>query len=227
MVTKLSIFLPAYNEGGNLPSLIASCSSFGQANLELFEIIIVDDGSTDETEAIVGALAKKYPHLRLVRHPANLGYGQAIKTGLKSARYPWVFFMDSDNQFKIEDLKSFLQYDSYDLVIGYRLKRDDPINRLIASRVYALFVKALFGLKVRDIDCAFKLMNKRSVNNLSLESKSFFISTELLVQAKAKGLTIKEIGVHHYPRQEGKSSVTINRIVQSLLELRKLYAAPR
>lgn len=223
MLTEISVFLPAYNEEKNLPSLITSCDIFLKNNLKKYEIIVINDGSTDQTVTTVEKLKKEYPTLRLVNHKLNIGYGQAIRSGIKAAKYNWVFFMDSDNQFRIEDLAKFLGHDEADLIIGYRIKRDDPINRLLASRIYGLFVKTLFGLKVNDIDCAFKVMRRKAIQSLGLISSSFFISTELLVRAKKKGLKIVEIGVNHYPRKEGRSSVTKERVVQSLIELKKLY----
>ncbi len=174
MVTQLSIFLPAYNEGENLPFLIEKCDQFLKKNLKKYEIIVVNDGSKDDTKKVVEGLQKKFLSLRLVNHKTNLGYGQAIRTGIKESKFPWVFFMDSDNQFDINDLKKFLSHDDADLVIGYRIKRDDPFTRILASRVYGLFVKSLFGLKVKDIDCAFKLMKKDSVKDLGYVSNSFF-----------------------------------------------------
>ena len=225
MVQKLSLFLPAYNEALNLPELIKDSDNFLKKNLSAYEIIVIDDGSTDSTAATVRLLQEKYKSLKLVSHIGNKGYGQAIRTGIKESKYPSSFFMDSDNQFKIEGLKEFLKYDNFDLVIGYRIKRDDPVNRLIASRVYGMFVKTIFGLKVRDIDCAFKLMRRDAVIDLGFISNSFFASTEILVRAQKKGLKIKEIGVNHYPRKKGVSTVTVNRVKQSLVELGKLYAA--
>ncbi len=225
MVQKLSVFLPSYNEEKNLPFLIGECDRYLKSHLEKYEIIVIDDGSTDETTSVVINLQKKFKRLRLVKHDGNLGYGRAISTGIKESKYPWTFFMDSDNQFKIEDLEKFLNHDDYDLIIGYRLKRNDPLKRLIASRIYGLLVKILFNLKIRDIDCAFKLMRKSAVENLGIISTSFFASTELLVRAQKNDLKIKEIGVHHYPRKEGVSTVTLARVKQSLLELGKLYAA--
>lgn len=225
MITQLSVFLPSYNEEKNLLFLIGECDRYLKSHLEKYEIIVIDDGSTDETTSVVINLQKKFPKLRLVKHDGNLGYGQAIRTGIKESKYPWIFFMDSDNQFRIEDIQEFLKYDEYDLDIGYRIKRDDHVKRLIASKVYGAFVKALFGLKVKDIDCAFKLMRKSAVANLGVVSNSFFASTELLVRAKKNGLKIKEIGVHHYPRREGVSTVTLSRVKQSLVELTKLYSS--
>jgi len=223
MVKELTVFFPAYNEADNLPFLIRDCDQFLKNNLPKYEIIVVDDGSTDNTTEVVKGLLVKYPKLRLVSHRGNQGYGAAIKTGIKEARFPYVFFMDSDNQFKFDDLKQFLGQDDFDLVIGFRIKRHDPASRIFASKVYGLFVKSLFGPKVKDIDCAFKLMKKSAVENLKIKSDSFFVSTELLVRAQRNGLKIKEIGVSHYPRREGQSTVTKERVIQSLIELKKLY----
>lgn len=223
MLTSLSIFLPAYNEADNLPDLLKQIHAFASKSLKKYEVIIIDDGSTDNTQKIASNLVNRYPNTRIFTHQRNLGYGAAIKNGLVESKYPWVFFMDSDGQFDIKELKDFLEFDKFDLVVGYRIKRDDPPRRIFASKVYGQIVKFLFGFKVKDIDCAFKLMNRQKVLDLNLYSDSFFISTELLVKSSRQNLKVKEIGVHHYKRAKGASTVTTKRVLDSLLELAKLF----
>ncbi|MBD3380096.1 MAG: glycosyltransferase [Candidatus Omnitrophica bacterium] len=218
---ELSVFFPAYNEEGNIKDTVSKALSFLPDISETFEVIIVNDGSIDGTPRVAGELAAEFPQVRLVNHDHNRGYGAAVRTGFSESRYGYIFFTDGDGQFDIRELRDFLPLISEcDIVAGYRIRRNDPFYRLINAKAYNLLVRLLFGLKVRDIDCAFKIIRKKVVDSLELKSESQFVSAEFLVKARKKGFTIKQKGAHHFPRKEGApTGNSISAIVNSFREL--------
>ena len=222
---ELSVFFPAYNEEANIPHMVENALKVIPTFAEEFEVIIVNDGSSDNTEMVAKALEEKHPNVRVVSHEKNRGYGAALKTGFASSKYGNIFFTDGDGQFHLEEIDRILPLAvESDLAIGYRIKRNDPIHRIINGKAYNLLVRILFGLKVRDIDCAFKIINKKVTDSIPLKSESQFVSAELLIKAKKKGFTIKQTGVHHFPREEGKpTGNSIKAIVSSFTELFKLW----
>ncbi len=178
---------------------------------ETFEIIAVNDGSGDGTGAIADRLAAAHPGLvRAVHHPTNLGYGAAIRSGLRAARHPLICFTDGDRQFRVVDLARLLarqaEADAPDVVAGYRIKRADPLVRTAYARIYRLANRVWFGLRVRDIDCACKLFRREALAGLSVESGGAFFTAELLIKLGASGCQIAETGVPHYPRTAGAQS---------------------
>lgn len=220
----LSVFFPAFNEEDNLGPLVEDTLRVLPQLADPFEIIIVNDGSSDGTLRVAEELARAHPQVRVVNHPHNLGYGAALRTGFSQARYDLIFFTDADNQFKMDAISRFLPHaDHNDLVVGYRIKRMDPFHRLFIARTYRLIVSTLFGLKVRDIDCAYKLINKRVFEKIQLRSDGAFISSELLIRAKKAGFSIHEVGVEHFPRAQGVSKgATPGVIFKTLSEIMKL-----
>lgn len=188
-----------------------------------FEIVAVDDGSKDNTLSILKDLKKENNNIKIVEHKKNKGYGAALRSGVKNSSYDWVFFTDADMQFDMKELLDFIPYtDRFDFIVGYRKQRADPSKAKFRSWTYNRLVRILFGLPLKDVDCAFKLMRKSSVSKIYTSSNSFFISAELMTKAHKKGLRIKEIGVRHLPRKKGKSTVTIKRILYTILDLIKL-----
>src|SRR5207248_8994391 len=154
---------------------------------ETFEIVIVDDGSKDATPALANALAAAHPQVRAVHHATNLGYGAALRTGFAAARFDHLAFTDGDRQFKVQDLGRLiarLQEGGADAVVGYRIRRADPLARTLYARAYRLANRVLFGLKVRDVDCACKLFTRRALEGVSVESDGAFFSAELLIKLK-------------------------------------------
>ncbi len=216
MTTKLqiSIVLPAHNEAENLPILVAdTISCLNNLGWE-YEIIIVNDGSTDNTRATIEELQKKYSHIKEVDHPKNRGYGASVRSGFSAATKEWVFFTDSDRQFDIKEIAKLAEYaDAFDLIIGYRKNRQDHFTRKLNAGIFKLAVNLLFGLFVKDIDCAFKLIKKEVIDKVNLESNGALINTELLVRAKRLGYKIKQIPVSHYPRLRGEQSGANIRVV--------------
>ncbi len=221
----LSVFFPAYNEENTIKATVDRAVSVIPEVAGDHEIIIVDDGSRDKTPEICDQLAKDNKNVRVVHHQKNLGYGAALKTGFASAKKGLIFFTDGDGQFDISEIKLLLPHiNEADLVIGYRLKRNDPWHRILFASMLRLAVGILFNVWVKDIDCAFKLMKKEVIKGNELRSDGAIISTELLVRAKRKGFKIKEIGVHHFPRTGGKpTGGNIKVILRAMREILKLY----
>ena len=190
-----------------------------------YEVIVVDDGSHDRSAEIVRERASTNPRVRLVRHEKNLGYGAALRTGLKTATKDLVFLTDGDNQFHLSDIeKLFTKIDSCDVVVGYRQNRRDKSYRRLNGFLWTRFSRLLFGLKVRDIDCAFKLFRRNCLEGLDLKSDYLLIHAEILARLKKKGARIEEIGVTHYPRTAGAATATgLKSMLKSIRELGRLY----
>jgi glycosyltransferase involved in cell wall biosynthesis len=204
----LSVVLPAYNEEKNLETAISRCLEIiPQITTLPFEIVIVNDGSGDQTGPLLERMAAAHPQVLPLQHLHNLGYGQAVLTGIMHTRYRYLFFTDSDLQFDLRDLRHFFPYlKDYDLILGYRLRRQDSWHRLLFGFAWNKLIYLLFGLKVRDIDCAFKLFRRQVLAPLEIESRGAMFSAEFLIKAQAKGFKFKELGVNHYPRRAGQQT---------------------
>ncbi len=207
MKPDITMFFPAYNEEKNLPILINSARKVLKQVTNNYEIMIVAyEGSTDSTIKLVKDYAKKDKNIKLVVQPKDQkGMGIALRLGFKNAKYPFVFYADSDNQFKLEEFKKFLQHiKDYDIIAGYRIKRQDPFTRILTAKVYNIIVSILFGTRERDLDCAFRLVNKKVFKKIQLKCKTGLGTTELLAKARKNKFRIKEIGVNHYSRTAGQ-----------------------
>jgi glycosyltransferase involved in cell wall biosynthesis len=210
-VAHLSYFFPAHNEEANLAGLVEEALATLPGLAVAFEIIVVNDGSRDGTAAIADELAGAHPDVvRAVHHPTNLGYGSALRSGLGAARYDLVAFTDGDRQFQVADLGRLTERlaaaDAPDVVVGFRIKRADPLIRTIYARVYRLANRVLFGLRVTDVDCACKLFRREALDGLRVESGGAFFSAELLIKLRAAGRSVAEVGVPHYPRTAGSAT---------------------
>jgi glycosyltransferase involved in cell wall biosynthesis len=221
-VAALSYFFPAHDEAENIEGLVQEALAELGALAERFEIIAVDDGSTDGTAEIADRLAAEHPDVvRVVHHPLNLGYGSAVRSGLAAARYPLICFTDGDRQFRIADLARLIerlgQPDEHgrrpDVVAGYRIRRADPAVRLAYARIYRATLRLFFGLRVRDPDCACKLFRRAALEGVNVESGGAFLSAELLVKIGERGGVIIEQGVPHHPRTAGRASGADPRVV--------------
>ncbi len=224
-LTSLSIFFPCYNESENVGAMIEQAVAMAESYGVDYEIVVVDDGSRDNSPGIVEQWVRKNPRVRLVRHAGNMGYGAALRTGLATARKDLVFLTDGDNQFHLADIdKLFSKIDGCDVVAGYRIQRQDKAHRRLNGFLWTQMSRALFGLGVRDVDCAFKLFRRRCLDGLKLESDQLLIHAEILARLKHKGCRIEEIGVPHYPRTAGRSSATaLPKILKTFGELGRLY----
>lgn len=215
-VRSLSCFFPAFNEEENIAAVIEEALAILPRFADEFEVIVVDDGSSDRTGEVVDDYARGDDRVRLVTHEVNRGYGEALRSGLHAARGGAVFFTDADRQFHLDDIARLLDaYATSPFVVGYRLKRNDPKHRLFVARVYHATLKAVFGLRVRDVDCAFKLLDRSALDPIrpDLESRSAFISPELLIRAQMAGVEIREVGVPHYPRAAGRPKGATPKVI--------------
>ena len=207
-VARLSYFFPAHNEEANLEGLVEEALAALPAIAETFEVIAVDDGSRDRTREIADRLAAAHPDVvRVVHHDVNRGYGGALRSGFEASRYELLCFTDGDRQFKVADLARLTARlagpDRPDVVVGYRIKRADPLIRIAYARSYKLANRIFFGLRARDVDCAAKLFRREALDGIRVESSGAFFSAELLIRIRAAGRTVAETGIPHYPRTAG------------------------
>ncbi len=204
---SISAFFPTYNELENIPVIVNKMRSVLNELAEDWEIIIVDDGSTDGTSELADGLNAEDPKVKVVHHQENKGFGAALRSGIQACRMDLVFYTDSDNQFDVEELARFIPYlESSDLVVGYRSNRQDPAFRLFVAKVYNLLIRSLFGLKVRDIDCSFKLGRRVLLQSFRLCADTGLGDAELLLKAKRRGARILELPVKHFHRTLGNVS---------------------
>jgi len=219
-IKGLSCILPVYNEESCIAETIKKAHGFLSTTSLNFEIIAVNDGSTDNTLPILYELSSIYNNLVIVDHENNKGYGTALINGFGISKYDLLFFTDSDMQFDFNDMNLLLPYaNDFDIIVGYRLHRKDNALRLLTSFVYNRIVCITFKLKIKDINCAFKLFSKNVFKNISLSSNDYIINTELFVKSRAKGFSVKEVGVNHYPRTSGSSKVKALDIYNTLHNL--------
>jgi glycosyltransferase involved in cell wall biosynthesis len=229
LIDKLSVFLPAFNEETTIESVALTVRGILQDIADGWELIIVNDGSVDATGKIVSWLERKDRRIRAINHKTNEGYGASLKSGFYASKYPWIAFMDSDGQFDFAEIPNFIKKQKEtgaDLVIGYYRKRRVGAFKIFTSKMWELAVFLLFGLKVRDVDCGFKFISKKVIDEIpKLESeRGAFISSELLIKAKKRGFKIVEIPVTHYPRKAGGGTGrNLNVILRSFTDLFKLW----
>ena len=222
----ISAVLPAFNEEDNIEKATTQMANVLRTlKLRDWEVIIVDDGSVDRTGEIADRLVAADPdHLRVFHHSPNLGYAQALRTGFTSARHQLIFYTDSDNQFDVAEIKHLLPLiEDADIVNGFRIYRFDPLTRLVVSWVFNLIVRIMFRIKVKDVDCAFKLFRREVFDRVTIESKKFFVDAEVLAKARYYGFRLVEIGVRHYPRTAGRSTVRPHHVISTLRELVRIW----
>lgn len=216
---SISVFFPAFNDAESLGVLIPKTVNILKDLARDFEVIVIDDGSTDETRAVLDRLMKEYPFLRIVRHPENRGYGAALRSGFQTASGELVFYTDGDGQYDVGELKCLMAGlgEDVDVVNGYKIRRADGFLRCLLGRFYHGLVRILFGLKIRDVDCDFRLLRRRVLEAIPLSFSSGAICTELMSQIERSGFRIEEVPVHHYPRLKGKSQFFRLRPVLQML----------
>src|SRR4051795_3147196 len=224
----LSVFFPAYNDSGTIASMVIRAVQAASDLTPDYEVIVVNDGSADSTPQIVDELARTYPHVRVVHHPKNRGYGGALQTGFRSATKEFIFYTDGDAQYDPAELADLWakMTPAADLVNGYKISRSDPIHRIAIGRVYHHIVKLLFGLTVSDVDCDFRLMRRSIFEKIDLEKTSGVICLEMMKKIQDAGFRIVEVPVHHYHRAFGKSQFfNFRRIGKTAVDVLRLWLA--
>jgi len=224
-IESLSLVFPMFDEEANVGPLLESALELGPKLAHDFELIVVDDGSRDGSAAVVEAIRRRDRRVRLLRHPENRGYGAALRSGLRAARGELVFFSDADLQFDLREIERLLAHaDEFDIVAGYRAPRRDPLGRRVLAWGWGVLVRALFGLRVRDIDCAFKVFRRPVLDGIEVASIGAFVNTEILVRARRAGFRIREVPVSHHPRVAGRAKgATLRVVARAIVELSQLY----
>ena len=224
----ISIVLPAYNEEDNIATAVMRCLAVLEQLGRPHEVLVVNDGSKDQTLARSREIAERHPQVRVLDFERNRGYGVALSAGFQSAKYNLVFYTDSDNQFDVSELKYLLPIiDSYDLVVGFRIYRYDLPLRLFLSWGYNMLIRLLFRIRLHDVDCSFKLMRREIFDVIQLEARDFFIDTEIVLKANRLGYRINEVGVRHYPRMAGHTTVRPSDIPRTLRTLMRIWRSAR
>lgn len=222
-MASISLVLPAYNEAENIEPMVGEAVPALEANAADYEIIVVDDGSADDTAAVTRRVTETNPHVRLVQHEVNQGFGAAVFSGFVSAEKEWIFYTDADRQFVLSELERFVPYmDQADLIAGYRAPRRDPFLRVFYGKGWSALCTLVFGYTVRDVDCGFKLFRREIIQELapSISSRGATFSIEWLVRAKRAGYRFVELPVTHRPRVAGsQTGANIDVIVRAFREL--------
>ena len=222
----LSVFFPAYNDAGTIASLVIQAVHVASRLTPDFEVIVVNDGSSDATHEIIEELARTYPQVRAIHHPRNRGYGGALRTGFASATKELIAYTDGDGQYdpsEIVLLWNRLTADA-DMVTGYKISRSDPLHRIVIGRIYHHVVKLLFRLRVRDVDCDFRLMRREIFDRVKLERDTGVICLEMMRKIQDAGFRVVEIPVHHYHRMHGRSQFfNLRRVFWTGIDVLKLW----
>lgn len=225
----LSIFFPAYNDSGTIASMVLNALLTARRLTPDHEVIVINDGSRDLTPQILDELARTYPQqVKIVHHPQNRGYGGALRSGFATASKEFVFYTDGDAQYDPSEMALLWERmtDDVDLVNGYKISRSDPMHRILIGRCYHHTVKTLFGLRVRDVDCDFRLMRRAIFDKIRLEKNSGVICLELMKKITDAGFRIAEVPVHHYHRAYGRSQFfNFRRIFKTGVDVLKLWYA--
>ena len=204
----ISVFFPAYNDALSLPSLMERTFETLRRVAVDYEVIVVNDGSTDDTGQVLEHLRRQYaPFLRIVTHSGNRGYGAALRSGFEAATKDYIFYTAGDSQYDPAELEKLLRAVGPDtgLVNGYKIERSDPWHRVAIGWLYNRFARWLFGIRLRDIDCDFRLIRRTALDLESLKSTGGTICVELVRTLEMSGAEIVELPVHHYARQHGRS----------------------
>jgi glycosyltransferase involved in cell wall biosynthesis len=220
------VFFPAYNDSGTIASLVITALQTARRLTPDFEIIIVNDGSADTTAEIADELARTYPEVRVVHHSRNRGYGGALRTGFATVTRDLVFYTDGDAQYDPAEMGALWAAlrDDVDLVNGYKISRSDPLHRVVIGRIYHHTVKLLFGLRVRDVDCDFRLMRRTIFDRITLHKNSGVICLEMMKKIQDAGFRITEVPVHHYHRAYGRSQFfNFRRLFRTVLDVARLW----
>lgn len=223
---SISAFFPAYNDAGTIASMVIAADMTLRELTDDYEVIVVNDGSRDHTADVLEELARQYERLRVIHHPRNRGYGGALRTGFASSTKELVFYTDGDAQYDPRELSRLVEAmsDDIDFVNGYKIERHDPLHRIIIGRVYQHFVRLAFRLRLRDVDCDFRLMRRGALDRIDLKANSGVICVELMRKVQSAGVRMAEVPVHHFHRAYGRSQFfNFRRVARTLMALAGLW----
>lgn len=225
-LSSISAFFPCYNDAGSIATMVERAAARLRGLTGDFEVIVVDDGSADDSLAVLEAMAPRAPYLRIVRHPQNRGYGAALRSGFAAATRDYTFYTDGDGQYDPEELPVLVaaMRDGIDLVNGYKIQRADPFHRVIIGRTYQFIARRLFEITLRDVDCDFRLIRTEALRRIPLSFESGAIGVELVRRLQDGGCRMVEVPVHHYPRLHGRSQFfRIRHVINLLSDLWRLW----
>jgi glycosyltransferase involved in cell wall biosynthesis len=222
---EITIFFPVYNDENTIANMTEKCINVLKEIASNFEVIIINDGSPDNSGAVADEMANKYEYVRVIHHPQNKGYGAAIKSGLENAQYEWVCFTDGDDEYDIEDLRKMIHLkDYYDLIITFRYVKLYSTLRVFISGMYNKIFRVIFRTNYRDISTGLRLMRKSVYDDLTIISDSPFIGAEITLRTMLKGYRVGEMGIQTFPREFGKgASVSPKNIIRTIKDMRKVY----
>ncbi|MAG19821.1 hypothetical protein CL618_00095 [archaeon] len=220
---SISAFFPAYGDEKTIGKMVLDMREVLEKISDDYEIIVVDDGGPDRSGEIADELSKKYKEVKVIHHEKNRGYGGALKSGFYNSSKELVFYTDGDAQYDVKEINKLLPYiEDYDVVNGYKIKRHDPFYRIVLGRIYHHFVKLLFNLKIKDVDCDFRLIKRKVFDVIKLEEDGGIICVELVKKLNKNKFRIKEVPVHHYARDGGSQFFKLSRILRVFRDVVKL-----
>lgn len=219
---NLSIFFPAYNDAATISELVLSFRGEAQKFVNHIEILVINDGSTDHTKQVLEELSLIIPELKVVHHQKNMGYGAALISGFNNCTNDLIFYTDGDGQYQADDLHKLFEalQPEVDIVNGYKKTRGDGLLRLLIGNTYKIITALFFQIKIKDVDCDYRLIRKKAILNIGLISKTGVICTEMVYKWQKNGCRIAEVPVSHYPRLHGSSQFfTLKHISNAVLGL--------
>jgi glycosyltransferase involved in cell wall biosynthesis len=219
---SLSIFFPCYNDAGTIPTMVIRAAQAARQVTDDFEIIVLDDGSHDDSVQVLEEVKCAISQLRVIQHDQPSGYGGNVRAGIAASTREWVFYTDGDAQYDSREIKLLVEAlrPGVDVVNGWKLKRRDPLHRVLIGLAYQYFVKFIFGLTIRDVDCDFRLMRRSIFDIVQLESVTGTITFEMVKKIQDAGFKFAEVPVHHYYRQYGTSQFfNLRRVAEVLVRL--------
>ncbi len=223
---SIAAVFPAYNDGGTIASMVVRVSQVLREISDDFEVIVTNDGSADYTGEVLDELARHFPWLRVIHHPTNRGYGHALRSGFAAATKDLVFYTDGDAQYDPGELRALWQQltDQVDIVNGFKIARNDPWHRIVVGRIYHHLMRLLFGFPIRDVDCDFRLIRRRCLSAVQLESPDGTLPLEMVKKFTDAGFRFAEVPVHHYHRVYGRSQFfNLPRLKRVAVEIVRLW----
>lgn len=224
--SSLSVFFPCYNDAGTIATLVAAADIVAGEFTDDYEILVIDDGSTDGSRELLVALKDKYQRLKLIFHKKNMGYGASLRSGFMNSSKDLVFYTDGDGQYDVFELRKFFKVmqDGVDIVNGYKIGRHDPLNRVIIGKVYLRLMRLLFNFHVRDVDCDFRLIRRKVFEHIKLYHNSGVICLELVKKLELAGYRFVDFPVHHYHRIYGRSQFfNFKRLFKTAINIMRLW----